>query len=68
MGFSLWEYLNRYRVHLAAELLTHTGDTIYDIAMRTGFQDQAYFCRVFKNIYGKAPGQVRNGRKVGKIQ
>jgi AraC-like DNA-binding protein len=72
MGFSLWEYLNRYRVHLAAELLTHTGDTICDIAIRTGFQDQAYFCRVFKNIYGKAPGQVRNGRshraKVGKIQ
>jgi AraC-like DNA-binding protein len=68
MGFSLWEYLNRYRVHLAAELLTHTGDTIYDIAMRTGFQDQAYFCRVFKNIYGKAPGQVRNSQKVGKIQ
>jgi AraC-like DNA-binding protein len=72
MGFSLWEYLNRYRVHLAAELLTHTGDTICDIASRTGFQDQAYFCRVFKNIYGKAPGQVRNSRshqaKVGKIQ
>jgi AraC-like DNA-binding protein len=72
MGFSLWEYLNRYRVHRAVELLTHTGDTIYDIAIRTGFQDQAYFCRVFKNIYGKAPGQVRNSQsylaKVGKIQ
>ncbi|MDR0377645.1 MAG: helix-turn-helix domain-containing protein [Spirochaetaceae bacterium] len=62
MGFSLWEYLNRYRVHLAAELLTHTGDAICDIAMRTGFQDHAYFCRVFKNIYGKAPGQLRNNR------
>jgi AraC-like DNA-binding protein len=72
MGFSLWEYLNRYRVHLAAELLIHTGDPISDIAMRTGFQDQAYFCRVFKNIYGKAPGQIRNSRSrqanAGKIQ
>jgi AraC-like DNA-binding protein len=59
MGLSLWEYLNHYRVHLAADLLIHTGDTIYDISTRTGFQDQAYFCRVFKKIYGKAPGQLR---------
>ncbi|GHV81814.1 hypothetical protein AGMMS49991_03720 [Spirochaetia bacterium] len=63
MGCSLWEYLNQYRVSLAAELLTHTGDTIYEIAMKTGFQDQAYFCRVFKKIYGKAPGQLRNLKK-----
>jgi DNA-binding LacI/PurR family transcriptional regulator/AraC-like DNA-binding protein len=60
MGFSLWEYLNQYRVHLAAELLMHTGETISEIAMRTGFQDQTYFCRVFKKIYGMAPGQLRS--------
>lgn len=63
MGCSLWEYLNQYRVALAAELLTHTGETIYEIAMKTGFQDQAYFCRVFKKIYGKAPGQLRTPKK-----
>jgi AraC-like DNA-binding protein len=63
MGCSLWEYLNQYRVSLAAELLTHTGDTIYEIAMKTGFQDQAYFCRVFKKIYGKAPGQLRASKR-----
>jgi AraC-like DNA-binding protein len=68
MGCSLWEYLNLYRVSLAVDLLTHTGETIYEIAMHTGFQDQAYFCRVFKKIYGKAPGQLRNTQKVGKIQ
>ncbi|GHV36951.1 hypothetical protein AGMMS49546_03360 [Spirochaetia bacterium] len=68
MGCSLWEYLNQYRVCLAAEMLTHTGDTINEIAARTGFQDQAYFCRVFKKIYGKAPGQLRNAKKAGKVQ
>jgi AraC-like DNA-binding protein len=62
MGSSLWEYLNLYRVNLAAELLTRTGDTIFEIATRTGFQDQAYFCRVFKKIYGKTPGQLRNAK------
>jgi DNA-binding LacI/PurR family transcriptional regulator/AraC-like DNA-binding protein len=59
MGFPLWEYLNRYRVCLATELLIHTNDTIYEIAMKTGFQDQAYFCRVFKKICGIPPGQLR---------
>jgi DNA-binding LacI/PurR family transcriptional regulator/AraC-like DNA-binding protein len=63
MGCSLWEYLNLYRVYLAVDLLTRTGDTIYKIAARTGFQDQAYFCRVFKKIYGKTPGQLRSAKK-----
>jgi DNA-binding LacI/PurR family transcriptional regulator/AraC-like DNA-binding protein len=68
MGCSLWEYLNLYRVNRAAELLTRTGDTIYDIATHTGFQDQAYFCRVFKKIYGMTPGQLRNAKKAPKLQ
>jgi AraC-like DNA-binding protein len=59
MGLSLWDYLNRYRIFRAAELLRQTDDTIQDIANRTGFQDQAYFCRVFKKIYGVPPGQIR---------
>jgi DNA-binding LacI/PurR family transcriptional regulator/AraC-like DNA-binding protein len=66
MGCSLWEYLNLYRVYLAADLLTRTGDTIYEIAARAGFQDQAYFCRVFKKIYGKTPGQLRSAKKAVK--
>ncbi|MDR2433057.1 MAG: helix-turn-helix domain-containing protein [Treponema sp.] len=59
MGLSLWDYLNRYRVFLAANLLRRTDETIQEIAARCGFQDQAYFCRVFKKIYGSPPGQLR---------
>jgi transcriptional regulator GlxA family with amidase domain len=68
MNFSLWEYLSRLRVGIAVDLLTHTGGSIAEIAQSAGFQDQAYFCRVFKKIYGTAPGQLRNSGKVGKIQ
>ena len=60
MGLSPWDYLNRYRVQLATEMLTQTGSTINEVASATGFQDQAYFCRVFKKIKGVSPGQVRN--------
>ncbi len=59
IGLSPWDYLNRHRVHLATELLRQTTLTINEIAGRTGFQDQAYFCRVFKKIKGFPPGKVR---------
>lgn len=59
-GVSMWEYLARYRVFLATELLLHTDGTVYEIALETGFQDQAYFCRVFKKITGMSPGKMRN--------
>jgi len=65
MGMSPWDYLNRLRVFLAAEFLRQTDKTIQDIALQTGFNDQAYFCRVFKKIYGVSPKQLR---KVGIIQ
>ena len=60
IGLSLWEYLNRYRIFLATDLLLNTNGTIYGIAEQTGFQDQAYFCRVFKKIHGVPPGKIRN--------
>ena len=60
IGLSLWEYLNRYRIYLATKMLLETNDTIYEIAEKSGFQDQAYFCRVFKKIYGVPPGKIRS--------
>ena len=60
IGLSLWEYLNRYRIYLATKMLLETNDTIYEIAENSGFQDQAYFCRVFKKIYGIPPGKIRS--------
>lgn len=59
IGLSLWEYLNRYRINIATKMLLETNDTIYEIAEKSGFQDQAYFCRVFKKIYGVPPGKIR---------
>ncbi len=59
IGLSLWEYLNRYRIYLAEKMLLETNDTIYEIAENSGFQDQAYFCRVFKKIHGVPPGKIR---------
>lgn len=58
-GLSPWDYLNRHRIHLAVKLLKQTTLSINEIASQTGFQDQAYFCRVFRKIKGCAPTKIR---------
>ena len=59
MGIPLWEYLNRLRIGWAIELLKGTSESVAEIASRSGFQDQAYFCRVFRRITGTTPGAAR---------
>ncbi|WP_169310025.1 helix-turn-helix domain-containing protein [Parasphaerochaeta coccoides] len=58
-GLSPWDYLIRCRISRAVRLLRTSGMTISEVAFRTGFQDQAYFCRVFKKIMGDPPGRMR---------
>ena len=59
LGISPWDYLNRYRIQIASYLLVNTAKTLSEIASESGFQDQAYFCRVFKKIKGFSPGHMR---------
>ena len=63
LGLSPWDYLNRYRVWLAGTLLRNTGMSVNEVAEATGFQDQAYFCRVFKKIRGYSPSRLRSIKK-----
>ncbi|MDD2405661.1 MAG: substrate-binding domain-containing protein [Sphaerochaetaceae bacterium] len=60
LGLSPWEYVNRYRIHLACDLLLHTNLPLSEISIKTGFQDQAYFCRVFKKLQGCTPSELRS--------
>jgi AraC-like DNA-binding protein/two-component sensor histidine kinase len=59
---SPWDYLNRYRVHKAKELLLQSDDSITNIALKVGFNDPAYFSRVFHKLTGISPlGFRQNG-------
>lgn len=59
LGISPWEYLNRYRISRAKELLRATSTSISAIAYEVGFQDAAYFSRVFHKEVGCAPREYR---------
>lgn len=61
MGLSPWEYLSCHRIALASELLLQGSLSINEVASRTGFSDQAYFCRVFRKIKGFAPSKLTGG-------
>ncbi|MDR1325913.1 MAG: helix-turn-helix transcriptional regulator [Treponema sp.] len=52
-------YLARYRVFIAADLLRHTDLSIQEVAFSAGFQDHAYFCRVFRKLCGMPPSCMR---------
>jgi AraC-like DNA-binding protein len=60
IGMSTTQYIKRFKMEKAMQdLKAHTG-TISEIAYRYGFASPAYFSRVFQDIYGKKPSEIRN--------
>ena len=55
MGCGFIQYLNDYRLTLAAKLLTTTNYSILDISVQTGFENLSYFNRLFKRKYHRTP-------------
>jgi len=62
-GLPPYRWLLRQRVERAKDFLTHTSDTLSDIALACGFADQSHFTRVFSRITGVNPGSWRKIRK-----
>lgn len=54
------EFLMRYRMTKATELLEHTELSIGEISCAVGYNDQLHFSRAFKNIFGISPRQWRD--------
>jgi AraC family transcriptional regulator len=58
-GSSVHRYVILQRVETAKALLRHSGHSLSEIAMQTGFSDQAAFSRTFGTIVGTTPGRWR---------
>ena len=56
---SFSEFINRYRVDAAKELLKGTDKTIAAITFDAGFSSESAFYRHFKNFTGQTPKQYR---------
>ncbi|MCI8482797.1 MAG: AraC family transcriptional regulator [Lachnospiraceae bacterium] len=59
MNVSFTDYLNDYRLTMAARLLLSSSDSIVTIAVETGFENLSYFNRMFKRKYRCTPTAFR---------
>lgn len=59
VGMTFTEYINDYRLSIAAHLLTSTDLQVIDIAASCGFDNVSYFNRLFKRKYRTTPSLYR---------
>lgn len=57
------QYLSRYRITKAAQLLLSTSLSIESIALSTGYNDPFVFTKAFKNVTGMSPTMYRKEKK-----
>ncbi len=60
IGLAPIEYLAKWRMLNAGELLQSGGRTVADVAECSGYDSQIAFARAFKREYGMTPTQFRN--------
>lgn len=60
IGMSFVNYLNDYRLLMAARMLETSDSSITDIAGKCGFDNISYFNRLFKKKYHMTPKQIRS--------
>lgn len=59
VGYSPVEYLNYYRLHVAAKMLLISDKPVQEIALSNGFESAAYFTKQFKKQFQKTPKEYR---------
>ena len=62
LGITPIQYVKKYRLQIAADMLMTTDYTITGIASRCGFGHMSYFSRAFHGMFGVTPREYRNRR------
>ncbi|GGH28230.1 response regulator [Paenibacillus segetis] len=57
-------YLQNIRIEQAKRLLLHSKLNVEQIALQTGFADDAYFIKVFKRMVGQTPSSFRRENNI----
>lgn len=62
LGCTVSEYINSKRIEKAVELLSGSSMSVSEISEKLGFSSPQYFSRVFRDIKGVSPNQIRKRR------
>jgi AraC-like DNA-binding protein len=63
VGAPPMQYLARWRMQLAASLLSGTNAALAEVALRVGYGSEAALSRAFKRLVGVAPSAWREGTR-----
>ena len=58
--YTLLNYLTRYRIHKAMELLRSGRLKVYQVAEQVGYRDITYFSTMFKKLVGVSPSEYQD--------
>ena len=58
-GMTFSQFVTRYRLNTACELLKHSQKQVSEICFMVGFNDLPHFIRVFKRATGMSPSRYR---------
>lgn len=58
-GITPFNYILKMKMEKAIRLLIYTDVPVKQIAFTVGFEDEAYFSRMFSKIYNESPGRYR---------
>ena len=58
--YTLLNYLTRYRIHKAMELLRDCRVKVYEVAAQVGYRDITYFSATFKRVTGVTPSEYQD--------
>ncbi len=59
MGITFMSFVRMVKIDYACVLLEKTDMKIYEIAKATGYQNDKYFCNIFKKVMGMQPQKYR---------
>ena len=62
VGVGLLEYINRFRIKMACDMLQNTDDNIETIAKKVGYINASTFSRIFKKYTGITATQYRSDK------
>jgi AraC-like DNA-binding protein len=62
VGASPMDYLTRWRMLLAGDRLTHSGEPIATLALSLGYESESAFSTAFKRVMGCSPRRYGRGR------
>jgi AraC-like DNA-binding protein len=64
MGYTFFEYLSRFRIDKAKELILEDRHTVTEIAYDVGFDNLSYFYRTFKRLTNYNPREFLHNKKI----